>query len=209
MHDAQFWNGLADKYAKQSVGNQSAFDRKIAITKERLTPTSTVLDVGCGTGSLALILAPDCAHVTGVDVSEKMIGHARRKAEAGGVTNAAFRLGAVDESFRAIEDGSLDVAMAYSLLHLVPDRQALLQRMFALLKPGGHLVTSTVCLGNSWAPYSVLLWAMRKVGKAPWVDVVTSGAIEEDLRAAGFVDIQAHDVGANKTTLFCTAKKPG
>lgn len=209
MNDALFWDGIADSYAEKPVENLGAFERKIAVTKSLLTPDAQVLDVGCGTGSLALILAPDCGHVNGVDFSAKMIGRARGKAEAQRVSNATFHQGVVDDAFTAIADGTLDVAMTYSLLHLVPDRAALLRRLFSLLKPGGALVASTVCLKDSWAPYSALLWAMRIVGKAPWVDVVSAKTIEEDLTRAGFVSIERPDVGAEKTTFFCTAKKPG
>ena len=69
--DARFWDSIAEKYAAQPVEDQAAFDRKIAITKEHMEPTDVVLDIGCGTGSLALILAPHAAHVHGLDLSPR------------------------------------------------------------------------------------------------------------------------------------------
>jgi arsenite methyltransferase len=56
--DAKFWDGIAEKYAAKPVENLAAFERKKAITREHLHPGCTVLELGCGTGSLALSMAP-------------------------------------------------------------------------------------------------------------------------------------------------------
>ena len=53
VNNAAFWNKLAEKYARQPVANPAAFERKIAATQSLMTPDDVVLDVGCGTGSLA------------------------------------------------------------------------------------------------------------------------------------------------------------
>ena len=79
---AAFWDGIAEKYAKQPVADPDAFDAKIAITKSRMKPTDVVLDIGCGTGSLALRLADSAAEVHGLDISSEMIRIANGKAQA-------------------------------------------------------------------------------------------------------------------------------
>lgn len=56
--DAAFLNAVAEKYSRTPVANPGAFERKIEITRSRMTASDTVLDIGCGTGSLALRLAP-------------------------------------------------------------------------------------------------------------------------------------------------------
>jgi arsenite methyltransferase len=67
--DARFWNGIAEKYAAQPVANVPAFERKKAITREHLRPDSSVLELGCGTGTLALETArrphPGARHLGG------------------------------------------------------------------------------------------------------------------------------------------------
>jgi hypothetical protein len=63
--DARFWNDLAEKYAAQPVADVPAFERKKAITREHLRPDSAVLEIGCGTGSLALSMAPYAGHIHG------------------------------------------------------------------------------------------------------------------------------------------------
>lgn len=207
MHaDAPFWNALADRYAAKPVEDPSAFERKIAVTRRHLRPDSHVVDLGCGTGSLALLLAPHCAEVHGVDFSEEMLRHARTKAAAQGASNVHFHVGTASTFER--DPASLDVVMAWSLLHLVRDRPALLARMFELVKPGGVFVTSTVVLGGQWMPYWALLPVMRWMGKAPWVGIVRPDTLEAEIRAAGFVDLETPDVGAGSTTHFVVARRP-
>lgn len=206
--DAEFWNGLAERYAKQPVGNPEAFDRKIAITKSGMSPDDVVLNIGCGTGSLALRLAPDAAHVHGLDVSSEMVRIANDKARAQEVENVTFHLGAFDESFEAFGPESLDGVCAYSILHLLEDRPAALARIHDLLKPGGFFVSSTVCLGESWVPLGPVISVMRWLGKAPMVKSFSKQTLEDELRRAGFEDIEQPEVGAEKTNGFMVARKP-
>ena len=207
--DAAFWDRLAEKYARQPVANPEAFERKIAITRAQMAADAVVLDIGCGTGSLALRLAPSAAHVHGLDVSSEMIRIAEGKAREQRVDNVTFHVGAFDDGFTAFTDGSLDGICAYSLLHLVDDRPAALARMHRLLKPGGFFVSSTVCLGESWAPFGPLLTVMRWLGKAPRVTVLSKATLDREVRHAGFVDVEAPDVGAASTIAFIVARKPG
>jgi len=206
--DAAFWDKLAEKYARQPVANPAAFERKIAITKSLMKPTDVVLDVGCGTGSLALRLGPCAARVHGLDLSSEMIRIARGKAEAAQAANVTFHVGAFDDSFTALEAGSLRGVCAYSLLHLVDDLPATLRRIFRLLAPGGFFVSSTVALGESWLPFAPLLWLMRAVGKAPTVKILTRRTLEDEMKGAGFIDIRQPDVGAKPNIVFMLATKP-
>ena len=139
--DATFWNKLAEKYSLQPVANPEAFDRKIEITTSLMTQKSVVLDIGCGTGSLALRLAPSGAHIHGLDLSSEMIRIAKDKAAAENVDNVSFHIGPWDDSFAALEPESLDGICAYSILHLVEDRSGALQQIHRLLKPGGFFVS--------------------------------------------------------------------
>ncbi|MGH1347383.1 MAG: class I SAM-dependent methyltransferase [Nannocystales bacterium] len=205
--DARFWNDLAETYAAKPVDNPEAFDRKTEVTLGLIERGHTVLDIGCGTGSFCLRLAATGAQVHGLDLSDEMIRIARAKAETS--ENVHFHIGPFDETFEAFGPGELDGLFAYSLLHLVPDRTAALQRAFDLLRPGGYFVASTVCLGESWVPYSPLLLAMRLVGKAPWVaSRLSKAALHQEVKDVGFTDLRTPDVGAARQTDFLVARKP-
>ena len=71
--DNLFWDKLAERYAKQPIADLASYERKLDVTKSRLSPTDVILDIGCGTGSLALELAPHVAAVHALDFSGEMI----------------------------------------------------------------------------------------------------------------------------------------
>ncbi len=205
--DAGFWDGIAESYAAKPVDDPEAFERKIAITQRLMKPDHVVLDVGCGTGSLALRLAPHAARVHGLDISSEMIRIARGKARDQGVDNVTFHVGAEHETMDFEAEG-LDGICAYSILHLVEDRPAMLDRLYSWLKPGGFLVSSTVTLGDSWFPYGAMITIMRWAGRAPSVQMVKRRTLQQEVERAGFVDVQLPDVGAQSQITFLVARKP-
>jgi arsenite methyltransferase len=205
--DAAFWNRIAETYARKPVADPDAFERKIAITQARMKASDVVLDIGCGTGSLALRLSPCAAHVHGLDLSSEMIRIANDKARAQQTNNVTFHVGAFDDSFTGFAPESLDGICAFSLLHLVEDLPGTLQRIHRLLKPGGFFISSTVCLGDSWVPYAPLLHVMRWFGKAPMVKSLDKRTLAEEVRRAGFVDLTQPDVGAEPNIAFMVATR--
>lgn len=206
--DEPFWDRLAEKYAKKPVDDPAAFERKKAITRELLRPGATVLEIGCGTGSLALELAPHAGRIHAMDVSAEMIRIANEKKAARGVENVTFHHGTL-EGGAPVSAGRADAVWAYSILHLVDDRRRTLEALFGLLRPGGVLVSSNACLGDSWVPYGVMIGAMRWLGKAPRVHIYGREQFMRELREVGFVDVEEKDVGADPRVAFILAKKPG
>lgn len=204
---AYFWDALAEDYAKKPIANVPAYQRKLVETRKRLQPEHTVLDIGCGTGSLALELSPDVDHVHSVDISTEMVKIGRRKVAARGVDNVTFYTQPFDE-VTTFEPESFDVVCAYNILHLLPDYEAALVSIVRLLKPGGCLVSSTPCLAESWMPYRLILPVMRLLGKAPPVHICKVAGLEGTMRVAGLSQIERPDVGAAKHTAFLIAVKP-
>lgn len=206
-HPAQFWDQIADRYAAKPIADPAVYQRKLAITKAELSPTQTVLDIGCGTGSLALELAPHVAHVHAIDISSEMIRIANTKKAAAGIDNVTFHVGSLDDALPFSTESFAGVC-AYSILHLVADRRAVLARVFDLLVPGGFFIASTVCLGNLAVPMRPLLSVMRWLGKAPRVEVFSGEELVAEFAAAGFEACTTPDVGAKGTTVFSVARKP-
>lgn len=97
-----------------------------------------VLDLGCGTGSLSLVLAEQGHRPSGVDLSPLMVEQARRKLGAAGF-DAVMMLG--DAGDPPAEAGaSFEVILSRHLLWTLPDPEEALSRWIGLLRPGGRLV---------------------------------------------------------------------
>lgn len=204
---AAFWNQTAEKYAASPVADVPAFERKKAITQALLPPNAKVLEIGCGTGSLALEMAPFAGHIHALDISSEMVRIADAKKSQRHITNVHFHVGPLDGPLPA-GPGELDAVWAYSILHLADDRQRMLERLFELLRPGGSLASSNVCLKESLVPYGAIIAVMRWFGQAPRVHVYDRGTILRELREVGFENVQEHDVGASNMVAFITATKP-
>lgn len=204
-----FWDQIAHDYAAKPVEDPAAFARKIEVMRRHMRPTDRVIDLGCGTGSLALLLAPYAAEVHGVDFSQEMVRIANGKLAAAKAPGVHFHVADAANGPLPFADASADLVSACSLLHLVEDRPATLARIFRLLRPGGTFVTSTVCLAESWIPYGPLLTILRWAGKAPPVWRLTRAALAAEVCAAGFVELEQPDVGAKAEVGFFTARRPG
>jgi SAM-dependent methyltransferase len=107
---------------------------RVALLRERgIGPTSTVVDLGAGTGTFALALAPHVARVVGVDVSEAMVQTMRAR----GVE--AVRAGFLDYEH---EGAPPDAVFTRNALHHLPDfwKVIALYRIAGLLRPEGVLL---------------------------------------------------------------------
>ena len=94
------------------------------------------LDVGTGTGPLALALAPLVHDVVGLDLVPEMLAHARRAAE--GIPNLTFVEG--DIAHLPFEVGSFDLVTTSRTIHHVPWPEVAIAEMTRVCRVGGHLL---------------------------------------------------------------------
>ena len=171
-----FWTLFARPYAAKPVSDDAAYRRKLDLTARYLRPDMRLLEVGCGTGSTALHHAPSVARIDAVDYAQAMVDIARSKAGAAGIGNVTFAKARLDEVVPPPE-GPWDMALALSVLHLLPDPEAGLDRLRALVRPGGHVVSSTVCIGEMGGAVARLLPLAGRTGLIPRVAPLTRDGV--------------------------------
>ncbi|WP_292408457.1 MULTISPECIES: class I SAM-dependent methyltransferase [unclassified Methanoculleus] len=98
---------------------------------------SIVLDVGCGTGAMGLILSEMGHTVTGLDLSEKMMEIAGEKAKANGLS-MTFERGDAEET--PFENDAFDVVVNRHLLWTLPHPEKALSEWKRVVGPGGMVV---------------------------------------------------------------------
>ncbi|PBB19952.1 methyltransferase domain-containing protein [Mesorhizobium sp. WSM4313] len=122
-------------------GRDKAY-REAMLDLAGLAPGFHLLDVGCGTGTQAISAwrrVQPGGSVVGVDVSEKMLAAARRKASRAGLNIAFHHADAAELPF---EEGRFDVVTFTTVLHMVPEarRGFCLREAARVLPPGGRLL---------------------------------------------------------------------
>lgn len=202
---ARFWDRHAAGYAKRPVPDETAYRRKLEITRGYLTPDMDVLEFGCGTGSTALALGPSVRHIRATDMSGNMIAIARDKAAAAGLANATFERVAIEDI--DAPDESYDAILGHSILHLVADRRAAIAHVSRLLKPGGVFISSTACLRGAMPGLRLAVTIGHFFGLLPAVAFFTVADLEADMTGAGFVIDRKWQPGPKKA-VFIIAKKP-
>ncbi|AFY40126.1 Methyltransferase type 11 [[Leptolyngbya] sp. PCC 7376] len=200
----KFWDKIAAKYSKQPIEDEASYQKKLEVTRTYFQPDTEVLEIGCGTGSTALLHAPYVKHIRATDFSKEMLAIAREKAAAQNVENVTFEQSSIDDLNVAAE--SLGVVMGMSILHLLEDKEAAIAKVYKMLKPGGLFVTSTVCLGDTMGWFKLIAPIGKLLGFFPLVKVFKVEALVNSLTQAGFsIDYQWQP--GKKKAVFIVAKK--
>ena len=186
MADARFWDRIAAKYAARPVANQRAYDETLDHLCGLLRPEDRVLELGCGTGSTALTLAPHVWQYTASDISPAMLAIARDRLAALPDPPRNLSFVQAEPGDRALGDVPYDAVLAFSLLHLVPDLPGTLAAIHGHLRPGGLFLSKTTCLGPRGWLFRPLVGAMRAIGKAPYVSFLTADGLARAIAEAGF-----------------------
>jgi len=187
------------------------FDVVVALTRERLwralaamyvvpRPDDVIIDVGCGTGSLALLLSrvQPTARIIGLDPDPDVLAVARQKAAADATVQ--WRVGMGDALVDSVGADSVDTVVSSLVLHQcpLPMKRAVLASMFAVLKPGGRLVIADYGLQRTTLmrlAFRIVQLADGKEDTQPNAD----GALPGLMSDAGFADVREAEVVSTAT----------
>ena len=141
-------------------------------------PSLTVLDVGCGTGAMGLLLAEMSHEVTGIDLSEGMMAKARGKADA---QKLSIELMTGDAEHLPVHNESFDVVVNRHLVWTLPHPDVALEEWHRVLKTGGVVLI----IEGVWTNRSFLTRAKRRVsnGLARLAGKTHGGNYDERLRS--------------------------
>ncbi|MBS0300128.1 MAG: methyltransferase domain-containing protein [Proteobacteria bacterium] len=178
------------------------------IAQAHIQPGQTVLDAGCGTGTLTLLIkqtVPD-ATVHGLDMDFQALRIAREKA---GKTGETLFLQLGSAACLPYPDESFDRVFASLMLHHLTrqDKQQMLQEVFRVLKPGGELHVA-----DFGAPHDAAMWLISCVMR--WFEEIHDhilGLLPVFMADAGFDPIREtarYRTMVGPVSLYC-ASKPG
>ena len=205
-YSVKFWDKIAERYSKQPIADEAAYQKKLKVTQEYFKPEMEVLEFGCGTGGTAIIHAPYVKHIRAIDISSEMIKIAKAKAEAQGINNVTFEQLTIEELKTA--DFSYDAVLGLSILHLLENKESAIAKVYKMLKPGGVFVTSTTCMGDAYSWFKLIAPIGKALGFFPLVRIFTAQDLIESLTDGGFsIDYQWQP--SKDKAIFLVAKKPG
>jgi ubiquinone/menaquinone biosynthesis C-methylase UbiE len=122
-----------ERYRSQTTETTPALIRSV-LRYVASSPRARVIDIGCGTGRYALLLASATkAQVFATDLSWEMLKKGRQKDNA---QHVSWSLS--DACGMPFADESFDAALLFLVLHVVKDSKKALQEVYRILRPGGH-----------------------------------------------------------------------
>jgi ubiquinone/menaquinone biosynthesis C-methylase UbiE len=149
----------------------------------------SVLDIGCGAGGidLALVQRHGAGYVTGIDVEDTVLRHARTLVGRAGL---AHRIGLIKVAPGPLPfaPDSFDVVFSKDSIVHIPDKTALMTQVFRVLKPGGWFLASDWLIGHDGIPST----RMADYIAAEGLDfgMASAGRYRTAMLAAGFKDVE-------------------
>ena len=149
-HERVFAGDFAGEYARKHQKIAEKFGHEIAekLTQQGLQ-TGRILDVGCGFGAMAIVLAQAFpqSQVVGIDLSEPLLELASQSAQAAHL-GERVRFEKADVQRIPYDDNSFDAVTNVQMLHIVEDPIAMLNEMERVLTPAGSLFMADI--RRSW-----------------------------------------------------------
>ena len=148
----EIWSaGDYDRFSRYMEGGAREFYERLS-----LSPGSTLLDVGCGSGQLALMAARDGLDVTGVDLADSWVERARARAQG---EYLRVRFQQADAEALPFEDGTFDAVVSLIGAMFAPRPELVSRELLRVCVPGG-----TIAMAN-WTPGGFVGQMFKTVAK--------------------------------------------
>lgn len=157
----------------------------VVLDRLELAGDETVLDAGCGSGTVTeqLLTRLPAGRVVAVDGSARMLEEARRR-----LAPSLHKVSFVHADLaRPLPVEAVDAVVSSATFHWITDHRALFTNLAGVLRSGGRLSAQCGGAGNG-ASVQRALDELGFVGPDPW-HFATADEAEADLSAAGFVDV--------------------
>ncbi len=198
------WAYLYDILVNLILFGQERKMREATINLAHIQPGERVIDVGCGTGTLAItakLKTGPTTEIHGTDAAPEMIERARQKALKAGV-NVAFQAGLVE----AIDfpENTFDIVLSSLMVHhLPPDlKSKAFAEIFRVLKPGGRLL-----IVDFEPPQRGLTRTILSLFLGQGMMQIDNSTIPPMLTAAGFAGVEKGQTEIQMAT-YITGRKP-
>ena len=205
------WNAVAgawEKYEQWLIDNFAHFDQAL-ISRAGIKPGHHVLDLGSGTGNPALAAAKlvgPAGKEVGLDVAEKMLEVARKRAAAHGITNVEFH--SCDAGAIPYHDPMFDAATSRFCLMFIPDVMKALRGVHKSLKPGARFTAAVWATPEKNLAFTLAMRVLKNFLQLPPMDPSAPGPFSQGspgvlagrMRDAGFTE--AHEEPAPVTMAF-------
>jgi len=126
-------------------------DRKLqtSLRMARLGEKAHILEIGCQYGYFTFRLADLGFNITAVDLSERTLEMAKKRAQHHGLTNINF-IKADAEDLHVIRDNTFDAVFSFSCLRYLPDPSKALTEIYRVLRPSGKIIAD---FPNKYSPW--------------------------------------------------------
>lgn len=150
---------------------------------------ASVLDIGCGAGGIdvALVSAHGAGFVTGIDVEDPVLTHARALVARAGLTPRIGLVKVVPGPL-PFPPGTFDVVFSKDSIVHIPDKLALMAEVFRVLKPGGRFLASDWLIGHDGAPSPLMADYIASEGLD--FGMASPGRYRDAMAAAGFTEVE-------------------
>jgi 2-polyprenyl-3-methyl-5-hydroxy-6-metoxy-1,4-benzoquinol methylase len=193
---AAAYNAAADHFDEEALSLWAKYGRR-TVDRLALPAGAFVLDVGCGTGASAIPAAEKVGpkgKVIAVDLAERLLEIARRKAATRSLENIEFRLG--DMENLGYPDQHFAAVICVFAVFFVPDVAKQIKELWRMVHPGGQLAITTWG-PRMWEPGATGWWsAVRELRPDlcaafnPWDRIADPNALREFFSEAGVAEAE-------------------